>query len=245
MRGIFYISFLCLLTGVFSCQNQANTSNTKAINTSITVEEFEKKLSDGNAQLIDVRTPEEYNQGHLKGALNYNINSSKFENQLSKLDKNKPVLVYCLSGGRSGSAAEMMADKGFTEVYNMQGGIMKWIAANKKLDEVIVSATNKGMTEADFNQLLKSDKFVLVDYNAKWCKPCLRMTPMLDVFMEKRKEKLVLVKIDADENKNLLRERRIESLPVLELYKDGKLIWKHEGEIDETTLINETKLYKL
>jgi rhodanese-related sulfurtransferase len=245
MRGIFYISFLCLLTGVFSCQNQANTSNTKAINTSITVEEFEKKLSDGNAQLIDVRTPEEYNQGHLKGALNYNINSSEFENQLSKLDKNKPVLVYCLSGGRSGSAAEMMADKGFTEVYNMQGGIMKWIAANKKLDEVIVSATNKGMTEADFNQLLKSDKFVLVDYNAKWCKPCLRMAPMLDVFMEKRKEKLVLVKIDADENKNLLRERRIESLPVLELYKDGKLIWKHEGEIDETTLSNETKLYKL
>jgi thioredoxin-like negative regulator of GroEL len=71
------------------------------------------------------------------------------------------------------------------------------------------------------------------------------MAPMLDVFMEKRKEKLVLVKIDADENKNLLRERRIESLPVLELYKDGKLIWKHEGEIDETTLINETKLYKL
>jgi rhodanese-related sulfurtransferase len=245
MRGIFYISFLCLLTGVFSCQNQANTSNTKTINTSITVEEFEKKLSDGNAQLIDVRTPEEYNQGHLKGALNYNINSSEFENQLSKLDKNKPVLVYCLSGGRSGSAAEIMADKGFTEVYNMQGGIMKWIAANKKLDEVIVSATNKGMTEADFNQLLKSDKFVLVDYNAKWCKPCLRMAPMLDVFMEKRKEKLVLVKIDADENKNLLRERRIESLPVLELYKDGKLIWKHEGEIDETTLSNETKLYKL
>lgn len=245
MRGIFYISFLCLLTGVFSCQNQANTSNTKAINTSITAEEFEKKLSDGNAQLIDVRTPEEYNQGHLKGALNYNINSSEFENQLSKLDKNKPVLVYCLSGGRSGSAAEIMADKGFIEVYNMQGGIMKWIAANKKLDEVIVSATNKGMTEADFNQLLKSDKFVLVDYNAKWCKPCLRMTPMLDVFMEKRKEKLVLVKIDADENKNLLRERRIESLPVLELYKDGKLIWKHEGEIDETTLSNETKLYKL
>ena len=245
MRGIFYISFLCLLTGVFSCQNQANTSNTKAINTSITAEEFEKKLSDGNAQLIDVRTPEEYNQGHLKGALNYNINSSEFENQLSKLDKNKPVLVYCLSGGRSGSAAEIMADKGFTEVYNMQGGIMKWIAANKKLDEVIVSATNKGMTEADFNQLLKSDKFVLVDYNAKWCKPCLRMAPMLDVFMEKRKEKLVLVKIDADENKNLLIEMRIESLPVLELYKDGKLIWKHEGEIDETTLSNETKLYKL
>ncbi|MFO0322515.1 MAG: rhodanese-like domain-containing protein [Bacteroidota bacterium] len=242
MRIIFYISFFCLLAGVFSCQNQASHSNTKTINTSITVDEFEKKLLSENAQLIDVRTPEEFNQGHVKGALNYNINDAEFENQLSKLDKNKPVLVYCLSGGRSGSAAEIIAGRGFKEVYNMQGGIMKWNAANKTLDDGKVSAKNKGMTEADFNQLLESDKFVLVDYNAKWCKPCLRMAPMLDAFMEKRKEKLVLVKIDADENKNLLKQRGIESLPVLELFKDGKLIWKHEGEINETTLSSETKL---
>ena len=242
MRGIFYISFLCLLTGVFSCQNQANTSNTKAINTSITVEEFEKKLSDGNVQLIDVRTPEEYNQGHLKGALNYNINSSEFENQILKLDKNNPILVYCLSGGRSGAAADLMAGSGFTEVYNMQGGIMKWSAANKSLNEGTIKTFSNGLSVEDFNKLIKSDKLVLIDYNAKWCKPCKKMAPMLEAFVEKRKEKIVLIKIDADENKNLLQLKGIESIPVLELYKDGKLIWKHEGEIDETTLINETKL---
>jgi len=78
MRVLFYISFLCLLTGVFSCQNQSNPSNTKAINATITVDEFENKLSRENIQLIDVRTPEEFNNGHLKGALNYNINATEF-----------------------------------------------------------------------------------------------------------------------------------------------------------------------
>lgn len=242
MRGLLYISFLGLLAGAFSCQNQSNPSNTKAINATITVDEFENKLSRENIQLIDVRTPEEFNNGHLKGALNYNINATEFESQLSKLDKNKPVLVYCLSGGRSGSAAEIIAGKGFTEVYNMQGGIMKWNAANKSLDAGTTNTISTGLSVADFNKLLESDKLVLIDYNAKWCKPCKKMAPMLEAFVKKRKEKMVLIKIDADENKNLLVLKEIESIPVLELYKDGKLIWKHEGEIDETTLINETKL---
>ncbi len=240
METIVYIVLLCLSASIFSCQNQNNSGNPKIINRTITVDEFEKKLSGSNIQLLDVRTPEEFNQGHLKNALNYNISSPEFESQLSKLDKSKPVLVYCLSGGRSGSAAEVMASKGFTEIYNMQGGIMKWNAANKPMDISTPSAT--GMAETDFQKLLKSDKYVLVDYNAKWCKPCKKMAPMLDEFTDKRKEKIILVKIDADENKNLLKQKGIESLPVLELYKDGKLIWKHEGEIDEATLINEVKL---
>jgi thioredoxin 1 len=242
MRIIFYITFFCLLAGVFSCQNQASHRNTKTINTSITVDEFEKKLLSENAQLIDVRNPEEFSQGHLKGALNYNINASEFESQLSKLDKNKPVLVYCLSGGRSGSAAELMAAKGFTEVYNMNGGIMKWNASNKPLDTGTTNNISSGLSIDEFNKLLESDKLVLIDYNAKWCKPCKKMLPMLEAFVEKRKDKMVLIKIDADENKDLLQQKRIESIPVLELYKNSKLIWKHEGEIDEATLSNETKL---
>lgn len=242
MKTILYIVVLFLSAGVFSCHNQTNSGNANAINRSITIDEFEKKLSSENVQLIDVCTPEEFNQGHLKGALNYNINSSEFQSNISKLDKNIQVLVYCLSGGRSGSAAELLSSKGFTEVYNMQGGIMKWNAANKSLDAGTTNTISTGLSVADFNKLLESDKLVLIDYNAKWCKPCKKMAPMLEAFVKKRKEKMVLIKIDADENKNLLVLKQIESIPVLELYKDGKLIWKHEGEIDETTLINETKL---
>lgn len=242
MKVFSYITILCLSAGVFSCQNQTNAGNTKAINSTISVDEFEKKLSGNDIQIIDVRTPGEFNQGHLKDAINYNISSAEFENQLSNLDKTKPVMLYCLSGGRSASAAGLMAGKGFIEVYNMQGGILKWSSANKPMDDGATTLNENGMTETDFNKLLISDKYVLVDYNAKWCEPCKRMAPMLNKYIEKRKEKVLLVKIDADENKDLLKLKGIESLPVLELYKDGKIIWKHNGEIDETTLINETKL---
>jgi len=151
-------------------------------------------------------------------------------------------LVYCLSGGRSSSATELMSDKGFLEVYNMQGGIMKWNANNKPLDTGTEIPVYKGLSIEEFTSLIKTEKYVLVDYNAKWCMPCKKMAPMLDSFSENRKEKLFLVKIDADENKKLLEEKHIESIPVLELYKNGKLLWKHEGEIDEATLIKETKL---
>jgi thiol-disulfide isomerase/thioredoxin len=68
------------------------------------------------------------------------------------------------------------------------------------------------------------------------------MAPMLDKIAENKKEKLIFVKIDADKNKSLLKEKGIESLPVLELYKNGIQVWKHEGEIDEATLLKETNL---
>lgn len=239
MKTILYTAFFCFSAGIFSCQNKNSVENSKDSNRSISVDEFEKKLS-GDIQLIDVRSPEEFKQGHLKGALNYNINSSEFENQLSGLDKTKTIMVYCLSGGRSSLAADIMASKGFSEIYNMEGGIMKWNAANKPIEEG--TETINGMTEADFNKLLATEKYVLVDYNAKWCKPCKIMAPMLDTFIGQRKDKIVLSKIDADENRNLLKQKGIESLPVLELYKDGKLVWRHEGEIDGETLAHEIKL---
>lgn len=243
-KKIILVSLLGVGISIASCQNQANSKTSdKTINTTISVDDFEKKLAETkNVQLVDVRTPEEYQEGHLKNSLNYNINGDDFDNQLSKLDKTKPVMVYCLAGGRSAEAAKIMGEKGFTEVYNMQGGFMKWNAANKPLDNVAVSAASKGLTMDDFNKMLKTEKFVLVDYNAKWCKPCKKMAPMLDALADKKKDKLVFIKIDADENKVLLKDKKIESIPVLELYKDGKLVWKHDGEIDEATLLNETKL---
>ncbi|MDP1801274.1 MAG: thioredoxin domain-containing protein [Bacteroidota bacterium] len=243
MKTNFYITFLCLSASIFSCQDQTiGTGNTKFINTSISVDDFDKKLALEEIQLIDVRTPEEFDQAHLTGALNYSINSDKFKDQIAKLDKEKPVLVYCLSGGRSSSAAELMASNGFKEIYNMQGGIIKWNAANKPLVAGTANNISTGLLVADFNKLLESDKLVLVDYTAVWCKPCKKMAPMLDAFVDKRKEKIILIKIDADENKDLLQQKGIESIPVLELYKNGKLLWKHEGEIDEEKLINEIKI---
>ncbi len=79
--------------------------------------------------LIDVRTAEEYATGHLAGAKNIDWNGGHFQHMVMSLDKNKPVFVYCLKGGRSASAAEAMRSMGFKEVYELEGGIEKWQAA--------------------------------------------------------------------------------------------------------------------
>jgi thioredoxin len=201
-----------------SCTSTTKPTGNNSINTSISVEEFEKKITDAKtAQLIDVRTPEEFEEGHLKGAINFNINSSNFENQLSNLDKKQPIFVYCLSGGRSSSAANILSEKAPENV-------------------------SQGLSLNEFIKIINTEKYVLVDYNATWCKPCKIMAPMLDKIAENNKDKLILVKIDADKNKNLLKQKGIESIPVLELYKNGLVIWKHEGEIDEATLLKETNL---
>ncbi|MBX7226000.1 MAG: rhodanese-like domain-containing protein [Chitinophagales bacterium] len=87
-----------------------------------------------NEQLIDVRTPEEFASGHLQNAVNINFYSSDFKEQLEKLDKTKPVMVYCKSGGRSGKAAIILKELGFTIVYNLADGVEGW--KNKQLPVV-------------------------------------------------------------------------------------------------------------
>jgi rhodanese-related sulfurtransferase len=86
------------------------------------------KENEGNQDfvIIDVRTPEEFVDGHLENALNINLNSGSFSDDINKLNKNKPYLIYCRSGNRSAQAAVIMKDLGFKGVYDM-GGINDWI----------------------------------------------------------------------------------------------------------------------
>tara|TARA_B100001109_G_scaffold251662_1_gene246477 strand:+ start:9284 stop:9658 length:375 start_codon:yes stop_codon:yes gene_type:complete len=78
--------------------------------------------------LIDVRTPQEYQQGHIDGALNYNIMGDEFENQIAALDPNKVVFVYCAVGGRSARAANYLEEKGFKFIIDLKGGMKAWNA---------------------------------------------------------------------------------------------------------------------
>ncbi|QHT72259.1 rhodanese-like domain-containing protein [Rhodocytophaga rosea] len=89
--------------------------------------DFQKQLSeDENAHLLDVRTNDEFASGHISGAENLNISDAAFSRKLALLDKNKSYYVYCRSGGRSGQACSVMADLGFTKVYNLNRGILGW-----------------------------------------------------------------------------------------------------------------------
>jgi len=92
---------------------------------------YEAQLKQPNVQLLDVRTPEEFSEGHLENAKNCNIMGSDFDAQVANLDKSKPVMVYCKSGGRSSRASERLKELGFITITDLEGGISNWNSENK------------------------------------------------------------------------------------------------------------------
>jgi rhodanese-related sulfurtransferase len=79
--------------------------------------------------VLDIRTPEEYAQGAIDGAVNIDFYASDFASQLDQLDKSTPYVVYCRSGNRSGQAMDTFADLGFTDVTEIEGGLVNWYDA--------------------------------------------------------------------------------------------------------------------
>lgn len=98
----------------------------------LTPDAFEQLLQEKeSATLVDVRTPGEFQQGHLTNAINVDFYGKDFKAQLGKLSKDKPVFLYCASGGRSNSTLQYLTNAGFKEVYNLSGGIQAWTKARK------------------------------------------------------------------------------------------------------------------
>jgi phage shock protein E len=99
----------------------------------ISEKEFTRKMQKRKTAVIDVRTPDEYKEGHIKNAINYNVfDSVAFGKQINMLNKNKIYLLYCKSGIRSGKALVMMQQKGFKHFYHLSGGISGWTGEIEK-----------------------------------------------------------------------------------------------------------------
>lgn len=99
----------------------------ESVITIVTTEEVQTIMQSEDVQLIDVRTPEEYQEGHILNAQNIDYNSPNFEVNITKLDKSKPVLLYCKSGNRSGKSSQIFLEAGFKIIYDLEGGITEWI----------------------------------------------------------------------------------------------------------------------
>ena len=234
MRKLFTIALLAILFN--SCGSGQTNSTTK---TNLSAIEFAEKLKEmPTAAILDVRTPDEFSKGHLANALNYDWNGNEFDKQIATLDKSQPVLVYCLSGGRSSSAATKMRSEGFKTVYELDGGIMKWRGTNlpETTDNTV---TSNGMTKQQFDALLNSDKLVLIDFYADWCAPCKKMKPYLDEISKDMANKVVIIRINADNNQALCKELKIDGLPVLQLYKNKTLTWTNTGFIDKAEVVKQ------
>lgn len=120
-KNIFLIGFI--FTIIISC-----TSKVGGVK-DISVDDLKVVLKGNkNIQLVDVRTPAECAKGTIENSIEINVTSNNFETvALGKLDKTKPVYLYCRSGGRSKIASELLLKKGF-EPYNVLGGYKEWVA---------------------------------------------------------------------------------------------------------------------
>lgn len=184
-------------------------------------------------QLVDVRTPEEFAEGHLIGAQNYDWNNADFAINIGALDKSKPVLVYCRSGNRSKEAADHLRSNGFTAVFELDGGISAWEAAGKPTEkaEVTETATTNGVSLTQYNSVLAENDVVLVDFTATWCGPCKILAPSLHELESELSGKFVLLTVDVDRDRPVAEFMNIAAMPTLVLYKKGQVQWRNEGVV--------------
>jgi len=119
MKKILILMFS--LSSLLGCKSES-----KAMVQIVSVAEFKEGLSNNEVQLIDVRTPKEYNDGHIENARLIDFLSEDFKIKIQELDKEKPIYLYCRSGGRSGKASKVMEELGFKEIVDLEGGYMAW-----------------------------------------------------------------------------------------------------------------------
>lgn len=100
----------------------------------VTPEEMSSLMEMEDVQLIDVRTENERLEGFIKNSQNIDFNSPTFEEDIQKLDKNKPVILYCRNGGQSSKCAKKLKDAGFIKIYDLKGGITQWIFDDHEIE---------------------------------------------------------------------------------------------------------------
>ena len=134
-KSIFFYILLGF-SGLFSSFSQAEQLViAKHISTHQSIELIENNADNPEFEIIDVRTVEEFNSGHIAGASYIDFYKKDFQHNLAKLDKDKTYLLYCRTGRRSGIALDMMKTMGFTHSYNMLGGITQWTAAKLPVEK--------------------------------------------------------------------------------------------------------------
>ncbi len=230
MKNVF---FLFLFFAIISCNAQTDSL------TKVNPGEFEKAIIGGNVQVLDVRTAGEFTSGHIRHALWADWNDKKqFNERIQYVDKDIPVYIYCLVGGRSAAAADWMRKNGFMNVTELQGGLNAWKTENKPLEGM---GNEKQMTLEEYWARIPKDKTVLVDFGATWCPPCIKMEPVLGELQSIKGLNFLLVKVDGGIHTNVMKELIVESIPVFIIYKNGKESWRKAGIVSREELLEQLR----
>jgi rhodanese-related sulfurtransferase len=230
MKSLFPLIFILLGISAYA-QNKDTYS--------LSVNDFDNKIktNGATAQLVDVRTPSEFAIGHIKRAANINFTDDDFEEVAKKrLDKTKPVFLYCFSGKRSADAAAFLRTLGFKEVYDLSGGFAQWTASSKPY--VSTSTDTKpiaALTLQNLDDIVKSNEIVLIHFYTEWCDACKKMTPLLNKIADENKQ-IKLLKVDSEKNDIIASVFKVEENPTYVIIKKGRRTWSGTGEISEQEL---------
>ena len=134
MKTILKLSLILFFTiSIVACNNKQPSKTTTQFGEINVIPPAEFKDKSLNQTIVDIRTPEEFAEGHIEGAVNINLFDNHFLDQISQFDKSKPIFLYCRSGNRTSSASKKIADLGFEQVYDLQGGILNWQRNNQQI----------------------------------------------------------------------------------------------------------------
>ena len=130
IKSIYFFFFICICSiGMWAC-----SENEKEEFKNISSAQFEELIQDKNVQVVDARTPAEYQEGHLIESINLNVKDSSFVSAAEELlNKDQAVAVYCRSGKRSRKAAKLLVKQGFKVVYNMDKGYLQWTEEGREV----------------------------------------------------------------------------------------------------------------
>lgn len=224
MKNKLTLFIFLLVSGITSAGAQSPLNE-------ITLDVFEQKLkASKDAQILDVRSAQEYEENHLPGAINFSVHDSLFHLRVRSLKRDHPVFVYSINNGRSSVVASKLRDLGF-EVYQLPGGIARWLGAGKP----VVTSKPVGIGVEEFNRTISGNQLTLVSVGSKYCGGCAKVAPIITDIEERDKE-LKIVRVELYENRDLARYLDIESVPTIILYKSGRQIWTKSGSITKVDI---------
>ena len=201
---------------------------------------LDKILNDTDIIILDVRTSEEINAGYIPNSTFIDYYDKNFENKINLIDPSKKIYTLCKSGGRSVKAAEILSKNGFRNVYNLEGGFMRWKANKMPYDINLVnndSSNTDLISEISLDSLIKNNTNTLIYISTKWCSPCKKMEPIIDKLVDNNSS-LKVIKIDLDANTYAQERFDVKSLPALVLYENNSVVWHKNGIIAYDDLIS-------
>ena len=201
--------------------------------------QFSELIKNPHGVLLDVRTQSEFSNGHIVNSGQLNYYSLEFRKTLLLLPKDVPIYRYCNTGYRSQKAADILAENGYQNVFNLEHGLMDWELKNLPVvvDPDAHPDTDNKMDFSEFEQLIHSNEIVFIDFYAPWCGPCRKMMPMMDSLRVEYHGRINMVKINADASKSLVNELKLVGVPYLSIYKNGKLLYAKNGAVTRDELI--------